>query len=297
MIDLEKDNATFVGAVPYLYLTGNMLFIASYQGDIVSWELHPEGKTLYRDIDATQEWLADGNAEKIGIQNIGRLLYFGDFAIDYFAPLSYKNWKNYIFPEGEFSVLKQMPGRYIGTDTKGLSYFLLAYPLGNITEAYTMDAFQFGLAILDTWTRKVYFRIYPKGVWDPPRRMDSSGSKYPDVIIIESWSVNPNGEVYFVDADKKKQEYQLKKLHNNWWEETGADKRKIARIEHNYTPLRTEAIIDSKNNGYNYEREFVWILDESKKTELIDGKNASWLRVRKMDGREGWILSSEVYYE
>jgi hypothetical protein len=291
-----QTNGHYAPNVDYCNLTENMLFFNSTQGDLLSWELLPQGKTLFRDAKDTKKWLEDGNALKYGIQLIGNIYYFGDNPTDLRAPLSYKNWKSYIFPKGEFANLQQMPGKFLGVDSKGLSYFLSPYPLGNITIAHTIEPFPFLLFILDTWTKQVYIRKYPLGTCDPPRRI-KTGSKYPEVIIIQSWAVHPNGDVYFFDADVNKQEYQLKKLTNDWWKEIGIDQRRIGRIEHNYIPLRIEPLITATTNGYSYEREFVWILEETTKTEIVDGEAVPWIKVRKLDGREGWILLSDVYFE
>jgi hypothetical protein len=280
----------------YCNFSDNMLFYHDVKGDLICWELLGQGKTRFRNVNETQSWLRDGNAIKYGIQLIGgNDYYFGDFSTESEEPLAYKNWKSYIFPKGEFENCKQMPGKFLGVDSKGLSYFLMAYPLGSKL-VQSLEPFPFALAIVDTWTRNVYIRKYPAGTWDPPRRKKQY-SKFLEVIIFQSWAVHPDGDVYFFDADTKKKEYQLKKLNNDWWQEIGADKRNIARIEKNYTPLRSKASFNADNNGYNYESEFVWILEESVKTGIAEGKSVPWLKVRKLDGREGWVLKNEVYFE
>ncbi|MDR2897905.1 MAG: hypothetical protein LBU99_03750 [Spirochaetaceae bacterium] len=267
------------------YITGNIFFWETSNGDLVSWELLGEGQTQYRGIEETKQWLAEGNAEKVGYHKSNGRSMFGDF---YMISRALNYWKKeIIFPEGEYKELKNPSNFwYIGTDGKGLNYYrilktdkLLRQFPDSSTKVKTV------IAIEDTWTGKVVIREYPEGTWDPPRR-DYEGRV--EVVGMYPWAVHPNGDVYYWDADTEKEEYQLKRLVNDWWEEIGIPERKIGRIKENYIPLRLEKTEASGNNGYNYENEYVWIKEESE-----DG----WVLIEKIDGRVGWIKGSSIYYD
>lgn len=277
------------------YLTGNMLFAETAQGDLVSWELLDGGKYAYRNIAETKTWLDDGNALKVGYTKIRKYNCFGDFTMKSQPLMILKYWPNYKMPEGPYKNVTNY-GQFIGYDSKGLSYYYATDLLQRLSDPPTMEPFEVIITVIDTWTSTIYFETLPKGSWDPPRRMNADSS-YPQMIGSYAWAVHPDGDIYFFDADTTKKEYQLKRVENTWWKETGADTRNIARIDQNYIPLRTGPSNSAKNDGYNYEREFVWILEQSDTTETVNGKSVPWIRVRKMDGREGWILLSDVYYE
>ncbi len=275
------------------YLTGTTLFALTSGGDVVSWELLPNGRITYRNIDETKSWLAEGNAERLGYRKQGNRVFFGEFVMGNRPLLAWRDWKSYTLPEGEFASLSDL-GTYIGSDSRGLNYYYFPYPMGSSIPS-SMGGFPIVISIVDTWTKKVYFRKYTSGIWNPPRRANEGGST--ELIGNYAWAVHPNGDIYFFDADLKSKEYQLKCLPNDWWREIDIANRKIARIKENYVPLQVTASRTGSKNGYNYEREFVWILEESTKTEIVAGKSIPWLKVRKLDGREGWILLSDVYFE
>lgn len=277
------------------YMTGNILFAETLKRELISWELLANGSVNYRGISDTNKWLDAGNAEKIGYkydQN-NEQHNFGEFTMSNEALYMNRIWKSLLFPDGKFKTLGTLRAfKYLGGDSKGLSYFYAINP-PSLTwkELYSTKPFQIIIAILDTWTKKVTFRELPIGDWNPPRTENDG------VLVACAKAIHPNGDVYFVDVDEKEKEYQLKRLKNDWWTELGVDKRKIGRIVGNYIALRTESTISANNNGFNFENEFVWIIEESKWGETINGTLVPWVKVRKIDGREGWVLLSDLYFD
>lgn len=55
----------------------------------------------------------------------------------------------------------------------------------------------------------------------------------------------------------------------------------------NHIPLQKEAKISVKNNGFNFEHEYLWILEHGNE----------WCKVRKVDGREGWVETRYINFD
>jgi len=277
-----------------LYLTGNMLFAQVGNKKLASWELLPDGKTFYRDSKQTEIWL-NANGQKVGyhLSPYGNI-YFGDYSLIEKGLYTEFIWKDLIYPETGLvrNVDEFQTFEFLGIDSKGLNYYIryVPHPYGN-RASLIKNPIRVSICIIDTWTRKVTAFELPANTWNPPRNEEMG------LLGTFPWAVSPSGDIFFFDADVQKREYLLKKVQNDWWAELGVDKRRIGRVKDNYIPLQISASTSAKNNGYNYQHEFVWILEESKTTATVNGKAVPWVRVRKIDGREGWMLLSDIYFE
>ncbi len=161
-----------------------------------------------------------------------------------------------------------------GKDSKGLMYYR-DFPSGNDNVNI-----EFVIAVLDPFTQEVYFyEDYGTCLWTPPT--DKAGK----IIGSYSWTVAPDGNIYFTDADVEKGEYQIKRVINRWWDEMGINNRIIGQMNTNHIPLLT-TMNGSQNDGYCFENDFVWVTEQSK-----DNK---WSKIKKIDGREGWIETKYV---
>jgi len=280
------------GGLP-LFITENILIFENSRKKLFTWELQPDGTYTFRDAEETQQWFEEGMGEYLGYHkgpsNYDN--YFGDFRITGIDTVHTGYiWRDYIFEDSQFPDLTSLRGwSPLGYDSHGINYFYIYGP-----EPFSLDLdrlnypYQIVIAIVDTWTKKVYFRMLPEGAWTPPRLSENNQTigTYPKAI-------HPNGDIYFFDADLELQEYQLKRLQNDWYPEMGVDQRRIGRMEHNHIPLQNEPNDAAGNNGYNFANEFIWVLEEGPE---IDGGDR-WVLVRKIDGREGWIRESELYFE
>ena len=54
----------------------------------------------------------------------------------------------------------------------------------------------------------------------------------------------------------------------------------------NRIPLYEKKDTRSENNGYNYEHEYLWVLKSGEK----------WSKVRKVDGREGYVETKYIRF-
>jgi len=63
--------------------------------------------------------------------------------------------------------------------------------------------------------------------------------------------------------------------------------REIGKMNENHIPLKNEASATGTNNGFNFEYEYLWILEH---------KN-EWCKIRKVDGREGWIEERYIDFD
>lgn len=197
------------------------------------------------------------------------------------------------FPKDEAAPKDLEELSFIGLDSKGLSYYWGLGPAPANHRKMRQDGYDFQvmIVVIDTWTKKVTYRIMDKDAWTPPK------DELNNLIGIFPKAIAPNGDVYFFDADEEKQEYELKRLRNDWWSEMGVDQRNIARITSNHIPLRKEQNNAGGNNGYNFANEFVWILEEGNAVVDDEGNNTKWIQIQKIDGRTGWIYETEVYWE
>ena len=54
----------------------------------------------------------------------------------------------------------------------------------------------------------------------------------------------------------------------------------------NRIPLYEAKDTGSENNGYNYEHEYLWVLEQEEE----------WSKVRKVDGREGYVETKYIRF-
>ena len=277
ILEYEKEYS-YVPSVKFM--TEGMVFAQTNEDKLISWKLLGNGKSEYYNAEKTQEMLDSGLAEKIGLttNKKGTIFYFGEFdATSGYGP-NYKNIRNSLtFKTSGYEELTTLQywGTYIGTDKQGLSYFYES----NLTDSdYNgKDLLDLNISILDPWTKEVNVIELPVGDWDPSRNAGG-------LIARCSQCIDEDGNIYFTDCNKEKGVYQIKKLTNTWSEELGYSNRIIGRMNTNRIPLYEKKKTSSETNGYNYEHEFLWVLEKGK----------DWCKVRKVDGREGYIETKYI---
>jgi len=268
----------------YLYFTGKILFAEDANThEMSSLEFLPDGSYKVRDASETKAWLEDGKGEELGWgQKINKRN--GKVSSNYFGDVNMK----YVNTSYRFSVqsnLQVMNPKYagatrvkdigyasLGKDGKGLLYY------GTSTEDNGVITVNF--AVLDPFTQKLYvYDDYAPNEYNPPR--DSTGK----IIGSYSWTVAPDGNIYFTDADVEKGEYQIKRVINRWWDEMGINDRIIGQMNTNHVPLLT-SMNGAENDGYCFENDFVWVTEQS--------KDKKWSKIKKIDGREGWVETKYI---
>ena len=276
----KKEFPTFV--LTANFMSEGMVFAQTNNNKLVSWKLLGEGKSEYYNAEKTEELLEEGLAEKVGLTTNKKrtIFYFGEFnATSGYGP-NYTNIRNSLtFKTSGYEdrTTLQYWGTYIGTDKQGLSY----YYESNLTDSgYNgKDLLELNIAVLDPWKKEVNVIELPAGDWDPERRAGG-------LIARCSQCIDEEGNVYFTDCSKEKGVYQIKKLKNTWSKELGYSERKIGRMTANRIPLYEKKDTRSENNGYNYEHEYLWVLKSGKK----------WSKVRKVDGREGYVETKYIRF-
>ncbi len=170
-----------------------------------------------------------------------------------------------------------------GFDSKGLHYFLrFDCEKGNYSEDIAAFNVKFSIAVMDLWEDKVYFyEDYKVNEWNPPR--DAEGK----TLCSTSWTVAPDGNIYFTDCDLGNKEWLIKKIPNRWYEEIGINNRHIGRFTVNHIPLHVDASENSETDGFNFENDIIW----EKETK------GEWSRIQKLDGREGWVQTKYITFE
>ncbi|MDA3850348.1 MAG: hypothetical protein PF447_03670 [Spirochaetaceae bacterium] len=279
-----SDDNPYSGDAPYI--TEEKLFLNTKSNELVYFDLGENGNVIFHNTEETRQWFENGNEERIGHRLLDDDHFFGEIEMQAITYYTYAIYKDLIFPNGPFEDLSRLRGfSKIGYDSRGLNYYY-AYgpPPVDFMRMYSTSPFSLVIAVVDTWTRNVTFRILPQGDWDPPRNEEGFLGLYPN-------AVHPNGDVYFYDADVEAQEFQLKRLANDWWAEFGVNQRRIGRFNNNYIPLRTQPNTGSTNSEYGYEHEFAWVQEEQNRSGV------SWLLIRKVDGSEGWVLAENIDFE
>lgn len=264
------------------FMTEGMVFAQTNEDKLISWKLLGNGKSEYYNAKQTQEMLDFGLAKKVGLttNKTGSTFYFGEFnATSGYGP-NFSKIKNNL--EISTSGYDEYDGvsafNYIATDKTGLSYFWGYKYNGKVVAIRDPDnLIEVLIAVLDPWTKEVNIIELPAGDWDPSRNAGG-------LIARCSQCIDEDGNVYFTDCNKEKGVYQIKKLTNTWSDELGYSKRIIGRVNANQIPLYKAKKTNAETNGYNYEHEFLWVLEK--------GKN--WCKVRKVDGREGYIETKYI---
>ena len=280
---LSIDKKEFPDYIPDVkFMSEGMVFAQTTERTLISWKLLGNGKSEYYNAKQTQEMLDSGLAEKIGLSTnkTGTNFFFGEFNATSGSGPNYINIMNDLTIKTEkYSSFDGLSSFHdIGTDKNGLSYF---YRFKYNGKKYALEdpdnPIIVLIGILDPWTKEVNIIELPAGDWDPSRNAGG-------LIARCSQCIDEEGNVYFTDCNKEKGVYQIKKLTNTWSEEIGNSKRIIGRVNANQIPLYKSKKTSSETNGYNYEHEFLWVLE----------KNESWCKVRKVDGREGFIETKYI---
>ena len=267
-----------------IYFTEGMVFAQTNNDKLMSWKLLGEGKSEYYNAEKTEELLEEGLAEKVGLTTNARRtnFFFGEFNATSGSGPNYSKIKEEltIKTPGYDEYEGVLGFHYIGTDKTGLSYYW-GYKYNGVTVAIRdpYNPIEVLIAVLDPWEKEVNIIELPAGDWDPERRAGG-------LIARCSQCIDEEGNVYFTDCSKEKGVYQIKKLTNTWSKELGYSERKIGRMTANRIPLYKAKKINSENNGYNYEHEYLWVLES--------GKN--WSKVRKVDGREGYVETRYIRF-
>ncbi len=282
-----------------LYVTGQWVFSSTPDNQLISWEL-PEGggSPLFRNAAATEAWMKQGNGESLGYSfKFNYYHFFGGNAFS-LSPANY-------LPHGYFSsgfdisdgVKHKITSRsaisYFDQDGKGLHYFYLIGPNTQLGLEYDRPAInQHGMQLIfgiaDPWTKQFVFRALPAGAWNPPRTEEKG------LLGLYGRAVDPDGNIYFFDADASRHVYELKRVENTWWAELGVDKRTVGVVTENRVRLRSKPGTASSVVGHGYENEYAWVLEQGKGMDTIGGSTAPWMKVRLVDGREGWIFGAFV---
>ncbi len=276
---------------PELYETGNTLFIQTQDKQLVSIEFSDNGTYTVRNAEETLRWLESGKGEELGWSQLiyGNINYgniLGDINLSNVSTAYSKGvLTNLTMKSPKYAGLtriSELKGyEYLNKDSKGLIY-LIKYESDNGLFSYDRQGpnVRFSIAVNDIWTRQVYFyEDYAPNEWNPPR--DANGR----VIGSYSWTVAPDGNIYFTDADVERGEYQIKRIINRWWDDMGINDRIIGQMNTNHIPLLT-AMNGKENDGYCFENDFVWITEQS--------KDKKWSKIKKIDGREGWIETKYI---
>ena len=284
ILDLEPN--TYYKGSKCVYFTEGMVFAQTNNDKLMSWKLLGEGKSEYYNAEKTEELLEEGLAEKVGLNIYSNDIYFGENCITRDkAPYVKAKIPMKILDEKYKDLTVRQYGKgfiYIGTDKNGLSYF---YYLNDPTQV-TGQAERSGeplvvnIVCADNFEKTFQtVATLPAGDWDPERRAGG-------LIARCSQCIDEEGNVYFTDCSKEKGVYQIKKLTNTWSKELGYSERKIGRMTANRIPLYEKKDTRSENNGYNYEHEYLWVLESGKK----------WSKVRKVDGREGYVETRYIRF-
>ena len=267
-----------------LYYTENKLFSKIGERTFVYWELLPEGKTKFHDRIQTKNELEDGLAERLGIVfDSSDDIYFGETCVRLATPPNYKNyWKEVSIATEKYQRFDKKFGGCMGVDKRGFAYFNMYKNSANDKRPLKNPnlPIQVYISVLDSWTHQLYMIELPEGNWNPARNEDG-------LIATMVNYVDFDGNIYFTDCNKEKGCYEIKKLSNDWIKQYDFYKREIGIMNANHIPLYKEAKSSAENNGYNFEHEYVWILEHKK----------NWCKVRKVDGREGWIETKYIIYD
>ena len=266
------------------FMSEGMVFAQTSEDKLISWKLLGEGKSEYYNAEKTQELLANGLAEKVGLTTNARRtnFFFGEFNATSGSGPNYINIMNDLTIKTEkYSSFDGLSSFHdIGTDKNGISYF---YRFKYNGKKYALDdpdnPIIVLIGILDPWEKEVNVIELPAGDWDPERRAGG-------LIARCSQCIDEEGNVYFTDCSKEKGVYQIKKLTNTWSKELGYSERIIGRMNANRIPLYEAKKTSAENNGYNYEHEYLWVLEQEEE----------WSKVRKVDGREGYVETKYIRF-
>ena len=271
-----------------VYITDNTVFFMTYSNELISIQLFENGTYKARNVKETKAYLENGKVEELGLyfnDNEGKYV-FGEHSISGRGPYYWNISKNLIMNSPKYEAKTALKGTgfsVFGEDSKGLIYFKKMKTENGIYNEDKNDLnVEFCISVLDVWNRKVYFyEDYKVNEWNPPR--DSNGK----VICSTSWTVAPDGNIYYTDCDVANKEWLIKKIPNRWYEEIRINKRHIGTFTKNHIPLYLEPSEKAETNGFNFENDKVW----EKETK------GEWSKIQKLDGREGWVETKYINFD
>lgn len=256
--------------------------------ELVSIQLFEDGTYKARGVEETKAYLDDEKVEELGIYFDDKedRYVFGEKSITGRGPYYWNISKNLIMMNPKYESKTKLKGTgysVIGEDDKGFIYFRkMEGENGTYNEDKTDLNVKFNIAVLDVWNRKVYFyEDYKVNEWNPPRNSEGK------VICSTSWTVAPDGNIYFTDCDVANKEWLIKKIPNRWYEEIGINKRHIGTFTKNHIPLYKEPSETAETDGFNFENDIVW----EKETK------GEWSKIQKLDGREGWGETKYINFD
>ncbi len=262
----------------YCYFVEHTIFFELYDNNLVSVELLSDGKYIYRNADETKKWLDTEKGEYLGWKK-DSVNSFGDNTV-----ISSRNKFIYNYDreykldmsKSVFNKKKNLGDtsyKYIGRDKYGLVYFFR----GSKSEKGS----KFYLCVYDPWTLTPYFyENFNNNEWNPPRKENGT------VGLTLSQAVSRDGRFYFTDCNLEKNQFEIKEIENVWYKEIGVEKRHIGTITTNHVGLHKGPDLKSKTDGYNFENDIVWELQTK----------GNWSKIRKQDGREGWIETKYINF-
>ena len=274
---IEQKGNISISSTKNAYFVNNNLFIISCDGYFVRIEFTDESSCK---VDYDSDLFTDLNKDDYDIQQFSSTFRFAEWKY-------YKFYHKEKIEEAEFiggslaeeQSFDKSDYEYLGIDDKGICYY--------VKEDWIVDdngecgvSIKYNIAVFDPWSKKLYFyEDYPLGDWNPTRHLDSLKGYFP-------WTLSPDGNIYFMDLDRRTNEYVIKKVDNLWEKDLKAKEKSIGTVTKNHIPLYKEASLDAENDGYNFENDFVWV------KETKD----NWSCIQKIDGSEGWIPSEYLRF-
>ena len=157
-----------------LCYTTNTIFMQTEKKDLVSIELLSDGTNKVRGVDETKSWLESGKGEEIGLSynEVEATHTFGDNSFSKPGPSYWNIMNDLTLKKPELAEKHRMRGTgygYLGEDSKGLIYFRnMVSDKGKWNYDNQGLNIQFGIAVIDVWTKQVYFyEDYAKNEWNP----------------------------------------------------------------------------------------------------------------------------------
>lgn len=263
------------------YLTENKFFSQTIDDKLVYWDLLDNGKSIFHNERDTNNKVQNGFFNSLGVKQLGNVYYAGDSCISIGeAPGYHDYWDKITIRTKEYENLKFNDiAVYIGTDKKGLSYYKFNPDLSSGYEFDSGIPYKESIIVLDPWTHEAYINDLQDGALNPARNENG-------LIALCGECIDSFGNVYFSDCNKEKQQYEIKKLNNEWLKQFDFFNREIGRMNSNHIELYKALSRESGFDGYNFDHEYLWILEHGKE----------WSKVRKVDGREGWVENKYISF-
>ena len=278
-ISLENNRVTLS-----YYITDNKLFALSLKNNLVYWDLGKNGKTIFHNEYEVKDYDKEFFIDYYGIvfSEKTNSYFFGDSSFSGEFPPAYYKYSNdlKIKTKGYENINFKRMFNFKGVDKNGYAYYIafLNNPSENVLYNNNVDI-KLAFAVLDPWTHEIYIIETPVGDIKLPRNENGS-------LTLYDYCVDKEGNFYFSDCNINKQQFEIKKLKNDWVMNLGLYNREIGRMNSNHIELRKAADSSADFDGYNFEHDYLWILEHGKE----------WSKVRKIDGREGWVENKYINF-